>query len=153
MNTFYATYISDFFTLNNTIFHVKIKRGDFHSSAPFIIRNLKLNNYSKFIIECEDCVCWRAQSAFWIFDNNVDETSIIEIRGKYTCGEGAPVINTRNDIVLNNCTLIVGNVNDYAVTTDVAPKVVCKDAYTNSMQQDGNVTELVDPLFRDPEVK
>ena len=140
------------YTMDSTIIHLKIDKGKFTSSSPFVVSGITLRNHSKLIIECEHCSCTGAQSALWIFGNTIDASSSIEIRGSYVVNGSRPVLNTRNNVTLENVTLI----NDgtvASVQSDTATSIVVKSCYTNAVATDSDITELVNSITKNSSVK
>jgi hypothetical protein len=133
---------------DSTTVLISIKKGSFTKSSPFVIWNWTLRNGSKLIIDCEDCQCTGTQSAFWIFGNTIDATSFIELRGRYKVNGAMPVLNTRNEVILNNATFL----NDgtvAAIQSDAATNVLIKSAYTNAnVADDADVIFLGNTLFK-----
>jgi hypothetical protein len=152
-NVFWAITAADSLTLDSSTLTINITKGLFSSSAPFELTNLVLRNGSRMIINCEDCKCsGGTQSAFWVWGNYMDATSEIVIRGKYRVNGANAVLNTRNNVTLENCTFV----NDGTVASiqsDAATSITVKSAYTNSTIIDSDVTETVTPVIRNSNVK
>ena len=150
-NTFLHTYLTSVLGLNNSELNITIDKGVFTSSAPFVIRTLNLSNNSKVTIDCKDCYMSGGQSAFWIFGNTIASGSSIVIKGNYQTSGNVALINTRDTIVLEKCTMISSGAAA-AVQTDATANVIVKEAYSNSIGVDVNITELVGTIIKDVNV-
>ena len=116
------------------------------------LRSIDLKNNSKLILEFKDGLC--DNYAISLAGVTKDATSEIIIRNSTLRANktGVAVIYSNSDIILDNVTLINDGVTA-PISSNVPINVTVKDAYANSLTVDPNVTELVEPITRDTNVK
>lgn len=134
----------------NTVVRLEIDNAIFSKTRAIQISNSGLNN-TTYIIDFKNVTCTNSHCISILSTNAKNHTVIIKGKIKTTAA-GKPVIFSNQNLVLQDLVMINdGTVPAISATTPI--NVFCTNVSTNTLLSDSDVTELIQPITRNSNVK